>query len=229
MWSQVFAARGRDSARSSQALESLCRLYWYPIYSFLRRLGHERQDARDLTQGFFAYLIEENLLRKADPDRGRFRSFLLGTLRRFVSNQKAKERALKRGGGRRTFSIDEANAEGRYVREAARELTPEKLFDRRWALEVLGEALRRLEAEYQRAGLGTAFAAMQPYLTGDQGGGFADLAAQLQKTEGSARVMVFRLRHRFRTVIRRVIADTVCDPEQVEDELRDLQAALRSN
>lgn len=228
LWSQVFAAGQGDGPGSRQALESLCGLYWFPIYAFLRRWGHGGQDARDLTQGFFAYLLKENLLRKADPDKGRFRSFLLGTLRKFVSNQQAREQAIKRGGGACLVSVDEQTAEGRYAHEPADpELTPEKLFDRRWALEVIAEAMRRLEAEYRRAGLSAEFVLLQPYLVGEASAGFADLAARMNKTEGTARVVVFRLRNQFRRLVRQVIADTVMDSGQVEGELQALQAALR--
>ncbi len=228
-WSQVVAAGHLDAPDSRQALESLCCHYWYPVYAFLRRWGYDRQNARDLTQGFFAYLLEQSLLRKADPEKGRFRSFMLGSLRLFVSNQQAKKHALKRGGGVSVISIDEQTAEGRYVCEPATTLTPEKLFDRRWGLDLIGEALRRLQAEYQRAGLGELFGVLQPYLVGEQTGGFAELAARLHKTEGAARVMVCRLRNRFRRLIRVVIAATVTHPAQVEMELRDLQAALRED
>jgi hypothetical protein len=210
-------------------LESLCRLYWFPIYAFLRRWGHDCHDARDLTQGFFVMLLEGNLLRKADPEKGRFRSFLLGSLRKFVANQETKKHALKRGGAIQVVSIDEEKAEGRYAHEPATELTPEKLFDRRWALEVIAEAMRRLEAEYRRAGMIELFTALQPFLLDEQSGGFAALAARLRKSEGSARVVVFRLRTHFRKLIRSVIADTMSAAHQVEDELRYLQAALRGD
>ena len=229
LWSQVFAARRPEGPEATQALESLCRLYWFPIYAFLRRWGHDRQDARDLTQGFFAFLLRGNLLRKADPEKGRFRSFLLGSLRKFVANQEAKKHALKRGGAIHVVSIDEETAEGRYAHEPATELTPEKLFDRRWALEAIAEAMRRLEAEYRRAGMIELFTALQPFLVDEQNGGFAALAARLRKSEGNARVVVFRLRNHFRKLIRGVIADTLSDANQVEDELRHLQAALRGD
>ncbi len=225
----MFAAGRLDTPNSRQALECLCRHYWYPIYAFLRRWGIDRQNARDLTQGFFAYLLEESLLQKADPSKGRFRSFLLGSLKKFVSNQHAREQALKRGGRAHFVSIDEQTAEGRYAYEPATDLTPEKLFDRRWALDLIAEAMRRLEAEYQRADLHELFVALQPYLIGDQNGHMAELAAQLNKTEGAARVVVCRLRNRFRKLLRNVIADTVAAPDQVEGELEHLQAVLREN
>lgn len=225
----MFTAGQVDAPGSSKALESLCRLYWYPIYVFLRRWGHPRQDASDLTQGFFAYVIELNLLRKADPDKGRFRSFLLGTLKRYVSNQQAKERALKRGGGIQFVSIDEATAEGRYAHEPTTDLSPERLFDRRWALTVLAESMQRLEQEYRRADMRDLFALLQPYLTGEPAASFAQLAGRLNKTEVAARVLVFRLRNRFQKLIRDVIADTVASPDQVECELEHLQGVLRGD
>lgn len=227
LWSQVLAAGRLDGDRSTQALESLCNLYWYPIYAFLRRWGHDRQNARDLTQGFFTHLLEENVLRKANPEKGRFRSFLLGSLRMFLSNQDSKERALKRGGGAPMVSIDAEAAEGRYSFEPATQPSPEKLFDRRWALEVIAEALRGLEAEYRRAGSLDLFLLLRPYLVGDQDGGIGAVAAKLNKTDGAARVVICRLRNRFRKLIRDIIANTVSDPNQVESELQDLQEALR--
>lgn len=227
-WTEVFAAGRAGAPNSSQALEALCRHYWYPIYAFLRRWGYDRQKARDLTQGFFAYLIEQSLLAKADPHKGRFRSFILGSLKIFVSNQQVRERALKRGGGAQIVSIDEQTAEGRYLYEPVSNITPEKLFDRRWALELLGEAMARLQSEYSRAGLADNFKILQPYLVGEEHNSFAALATQLNKSEGATRVLVCRLRNRFRNLIRNMIADTVLTPEQVDQEFQDLLAALRA-
>jgi RNA polymerase sigma-70 factor (ECF subfamily) len=228
LWSRVFAAGKSDAARPTQALEELCRLYWHPIYQFLRRHGHDRERARDLTQAFFAYLIQGKVLRKAIPERGRFRSFLLGTLKNFASHEAEKALAVRRGGTMDFVSIDEETAEGVYKHEPASNLTPEKLFDRRWALTVLEEATRRLRADYERAGMSEIFDALQPYLLGDDEGNFSKLGARLGRTEGAARVMVFRFRERFRQLIRAVIGDTVTDLEQVEVELKHLQAALRA-
>ena len=185
------------------------------------------QQARDLTQGFFQYLLERDLLGKADPERGRFRSFLIGILKNYVRGVHDKEQALRRGGGADIVSIDEEIAEGLYAHEPSTNLTPEKLFDRRWAIKVLEQAMERLQTEYVRSGAMEVFAQLQPYLTGDGEGGFAELGARLNRTEGAARVLVFRLRERFRQLIRAVIADTVSDLEQVEIELKHLQAALR--
>ena len=229
LWSRVFAAARSDSAHSSTALEELCRLYWYPIYAFVRRRGYDRQEAADLTQGFFFYLFRGNVLRKANPDRGRFRSFLLGTLKNFLSHESEKERAIRRGRDTEIVSIDEQGAEGRYVNEPGSSLTPEQMFDRRWAMTLLEEAMQRLQSEYERAGMGESFAAVQPYLTGDHEISFAELGARLNKSEGASRVMVCRFRDRFRQLIRAVIADTVSGLEQVEIELKHLQAALRNS
>lgn len=228
LWSRVFAAGKSDASRSGQALEELCRLYWQPIYAFLRRFGHDRENARDLTQAFFAYVIRGNVLRKADPDRGRFRSFLLGTLKNFAGHEAEKAQTARRGGAVVFVSIDEETAEGVYRHEPASDLTPEKLFDRRWALTVLEEAVRRLRAEYARAAMPEVFDALQPYLSGEDEGAFRELGARLGRTEGAARVMVCRFRERFRQLIRAVIGDTVTDLALVEVELKHLQAALRS-
>lgn len=228
LWSRVFAAGRSDPVRSAKALEELCGLYWYPLYAFLRRGGHDSQQARDLTQSFFCYLLKGDLLQKADPTRGRFRSFLLGTLKNFVSHEQGKERAQRRGGGVQIVSIDEEAAEGQYAHEPASELTPEKIFDRRWALTVVEEAMRRLESDYARANLADLFEALQPYLCGDGEVSFVELGARLGRSEGAARTLVCRFRERFRQLIRAVIGDTVGNLEQVEIELKHLQEALRA-
>ena len=223
LWTQVRLA-GEEGARARQALEALCRLYWPPIYAFLRRCGHDVENAQDLTQGFFVYLFEQELLRKATPTRGRFRSFLLGSLKFFVSNQQAKERALKRGGG---FSILPIDSEEFGSLDPGASITPEDLFERKWALAVIGEAMHRLKEEYRRAGLGEEFAQLELHLTGDADERLPALAARLGKSDGATRVLVFRVRNRFRKLIRAVIADTVSDIGEVEMELQQLEAALR--
>lgn len=227
LWSRVFAAGRSDPVRSAQAMEELCRLYWYPLYAFLRRSGRDSHQARDLTQGFFHYLLKGDLLQKADPARGRFRSFLLGTLKNFVSHELEREQSQRRGGGAQIVSIDEETAEGQYAHEPASDLTPEKIFERRWALTVLDEAVRRLREEYARAGMSELILAIEPYLSGDGEVSFAELGVRLGRSEGAARTLVCRFRERFRQLIRAVIGDTVNDLEQVEVELKHLQAALR--
>jgi RNA polymerase sigma-70 factor (ECF subfamily) len=226
LWSRVIAA-GATGPEAGQAAEQLCLAYWSPIYAFLRRSGHDRQQACDFTQGFFAYLFAKELLLKANPDKGRFRSFLLGSLKNFIRNEQARSQALKRGGGTELFSVDQATAEGLYTHEPATHLTPDKLFDRRWAMSVLGEAVNRLEAEYARASQQAEFGELFPYLTGDQDGTYQELAESLGKSPGAARTLVCRCRSRFRQLLRAVIADTVLDVDQVEEELQELMLALR--
>ena len=153
---------GREYPASRKALEELCQSYWFPIYGFLRRWGHDRQDAHDLTQGFFAYLLKQSLLRKADPERGRFRNFLLGVLKNFVSNQQELKDARKRGAQYKIVSIDEQTAEGLYAHEPATDGTPDKIFEQRWALKVLEQAMERLREEYSRAGMKAIFEASEP-------------------------------------------------------------------
>ncbi len=228
LWSRVVAAGKSEATGPTRALEELCRLYWPPIYAFLRRQGHDRERARDLTQAFFAYLIHGKLLRKANRERGRFRSFLLGTLKNFVRHEAEKAQAVRRGGGVEFVSIDEETEEGFYRHEPASTLTPEKLFDRRWALMVLAEATCRLRTDYARAGMPEIFDALQPYLVGNDDGDFSKLGERLDRTPGAARVLVCRFRERFRQLIRAVIGDTVPDLDQVELELKHLQAALRA-
>ena len=229
LWTQVVAAGKLDSPDSKQALEELCRLYWFPIYAFLRRWGQNREEARDATQGFFAYLLERNAIANANPERGRFRSFLLGTLKNYVSNEQNRANAIKRGGQQKLVSIDEETAEGLYVHEPATHAAPDNIFERRWAMAVIEEAMKRLHAEYSHAGMEALFVSLQPWLTGDHECGFAALGVTLGKSEGNARVLVHRLREAFRTLIRAVIADTVTDADEVETELAHLQAALRVN
>lgn len=216
-----------DAPGARPAFEALCRAYWPPIYAFLRRAGHDYHEAKDLTQGFFVHLIEVNLLQKANADRGRFRSFLLGSLKLFAANEHAKRQARKRGGGVPFVSLDTEIVDQQVSAELAAPLTPERWFDRHWALTVLSDAMHRLAAEYRRAGLTNQFALLQPYLTGDAEGHLSELAARLGKSAGATRVLVCRLRNRFRRLIRAVIADTVADLDQVENELQHLEEALR--
>jgi RNA polymerase sigma-70 factor (ECF subfamily) len=208
-------------------MAELYRVYAAPVYTFLRRWGHSTQSARDLTQDFFGYLWEFNLVAKADPGRARFRSFLLGVLKKFVAHEQSRQKTLKRGAGCEWVSIDITAAEGFYSNEPATDETPEKIFDRRWALAVLEQAMERLRAEYLTGGFGELFQSIEPYLTGGQDTGFAELGAALGKSEGAARVLVCRLRKRFAQLIRSVIADTVSGVDDVEAELAHLQAALR--
>src|SRR5271155_692938 len=166
-WSLVLAAGQRSSPQSSAALATLCENYWYPLYAYVRRRGHDSDEAQDLTQAFFARLLEKNDLAAADPERGRFRSFLLASLKHFLANEWDRQRAQKRGGGRPPFSIDFGAAEDRYRGEPSHELTAEKIFERRWAMVLLANVQARLEQEYVEAGKPTAFNRLKIFLTGE--------------------------------------------------------------
>ena len=228
-WSVVVAARGGDEADSLRALEALCQAYWYPLYAYLRRQGRSPHDAQDLTQGFFARLLEKNYLDAADRDKGRFRSFLLMALKRFLAKEWERERAQKRGGGQATLSLDTELAERRYQGEGAEHLAPDRIYERRWALTLLDQALAALRQDYQALGREAEFDCLKGYLTAERGEIlYAEVAARLGMTEGTARAAVHRMRSRFRALFREVIARTVAVPEQVEDEVRWLKRALTS-
>jgi RNA polymerase sigma-70 factor (ECF subfamily) len=222
-WSLVLAA---GTPGSADALAALSTTYWYPIYAFIRRSGCSAHDAEDLTQQFFARLLEKNFLAGADRAKGRFRSYLLGALKHFLANQRDRAAALKRGGGQMMAPLEGRSAEERYRHEPADELTPEKLFERRWALTVLEQALTRLRDEHAAAGKLDLFDRLKPALTGELPGGFAELAAELGMTEGAVKAAVHRLRKRYREAMRAEIAQTVAREEEVEDEIRALFAAL---
>ena len=226
-WSVVLAAGRSDSTRAETALARLCQTYWYPLYAHVRRRGHSPHDAQDLTQEFFARLLERHSLASADPTRGRFRSFLLSALDHFLAHEWQKVCAQKRGGGRQILSLDLALAEQRYDLEPADTATPDKLFDKHWAMAMLEEVLSQLEAEYQQAGKAVLFAALKQTLTGTrESQPYAVLAAGLGMNEAAVKVAVHRLRKRYRQLLRAEIANIVADPEQADDELRHLFAAL---
>ena len=230
-WTLVAAAGKTTTPEARHALSELCRLYWYPLYAFVRRRGYDADEALDLTQGFFTRLIEKNDLAAADPARGRFRSWLLASVKHFLANEWDRATAQKRGGGRAVFSIDidPDDAERRYRHEPSHSLTPERIFDRRWALTMLEQALEGLKAECDREGKAELFEALRPTLTGDSGGDAApyrDVADRLGMTEGAVKVSAHRLRRQYRELLRRNIAETVDGPDGVDDEIRDLFAAL---
>ena len=228
-WSVVLEACATRAPQARAALEILCRTYWYPLYAFVRRRGHGPQDAQDLTQDFFADLIERESLQSVDRGKGRFRSFLLGAMQNHLATQHKKAQALKRGGQCAFVSIDEQDAEGRYLREPAGELTPEKIFERRWALTLLENTLAALRQEYFRAGKLPLFDALQGSLSGEKGTpSSAEIAATLNLTEGAARVAVHRLRRRYGELLRAGIAHTVSSPEEIEDEINHLFRVLQS-
>lgn len=225
-WSLVAAARDPAAPDSRQALADLCRAYWYPVYAYVRRRGHGHHAAQDLTQAFFTRLLARNDLAAADQTRGRFRSFLLTACQHFLANEHDRDTAKKRGGGKAHVPLDFEGADGRYSLEPADETTPERLFDRRWALELLDRAVTELRAEYEQSGRGKLFDALKDSLAGGAEAGYAELAAGLGMTEGAVKVAVHRLRQRYKDRLRAVIADTVATPEEVDDEIRALFAAL---
>ncbi len=226
-WLVVLVAGRTDSSRAQNALARLCQTYWYPLYAYVRRRGHSPHDAQDLTQEFFARLLERHTLAVADPNRGRFRSFLLSMMDHFLSHEWEKAHAQKRGGGCQMLSLDLARAEERYELEPADNSTPDKLFDKRWATALLEEVLNQLEAEYQRVGKAELFATLKQTLTGTgESQPYAVLAAHLGMNEIAIKVAVHRLRKRYRELLRAEIANIVADPAQAEDELRHLFTAL---
>jgi RNA polymerase sigma-70 factor (ECF subfamily) len=226
-WSLIVAARDGEAAQAEAALADLCRAYWYPLYAFIRHQGHPADRAQDLTQEFFARLLEKDFLGAVDQEKGKFRSFLLAACKHFLANEHDRERALKRGGGRQSVSIDFRDADGRYAHEPAHGETPERLFERRWALALLEQVLARLRGEYEAAGKRRLFGALKSRLTGDAGGArHARTAGELGLSEGAVKVAVHRLRQRYRELLREEIAQTLDDPAQVEEEIRALFAAL---
>ena len=228
-WSLVLDAGGDATPRGRAALATLCELYWYPLYSYLRRRGQSAEDAQDLTQGFFARLLEKQALQVVDRSRGRFRSFLLASLDHYVSNERDHARAQKRGGRTPPISLDIAMAEECYIREPADPWTPEKIFDRNWALALLGRVLARLGRELQAEGKGELFNALQGYLPGDQApASYRELGRSLGMTDGALRVAVHRLRRRYRTLLYDEIAQTVATPEEIDLELQYLIDAVKN-
>ena len=227
-WSAVFAAGKEGTARAEAALAEFCSAYWYPLYAFARRKGHQPADAQDLTQGFFAYLIDAQLVAKANPDKGRFRSFLLGCFINFMASEKERAQTLKRGGGLLAVPLDSQQAEARLAQEPSPDASPERLFERHWALAVLEAALAHLEAEFEKSGRAALFQQLQPFLQGDASGpSYAEVAQQLGTTEGTIKVTVHRLRQRYRDLLRTVVSQTVNSPIEVDAELAHLMAALR--
>jgi RNA polymerase sigma factor (sigma-70 family) len=227
-WSLVLAA-GADvsSVEAHEALATLCETYWYPLYAFLRGRGSSVEDAQDLTQAFFARVLEKHAIRQADPARGRFRSFLLASLKNFAANERDRDIAKKRGGGVPVVSLEFESAEGRFQLEPASSETPEKIFDRRWALTLLDRVLSRLKAEMVSHGREAQFDRLKAYLTGDQPQlSYAETAADVGMSEGAVKVAVHRLRRHFRDLLRDEIAQTVSSPGEIDDELRHLWAAV---
>lgn len=223
------AAASPDPVLSRAALETLCAGTWYPLYAFVRRRGHDAENARDLVQGFFARFLEKADLGSLDPSRGRFRSFLLASIRNWLADEHERESAQKRGGGAAAISIDFEAADERYRIDPGADLSPERMFERQWAIALLDLALARVELEYASAGKRDLFEALKPALQGrSKDAPLTEIAENLGSTEGAIKVAVHRLRKRFRDALRAEIAETVSTEEEIEEEIADLFRALES-
>jgi RNA polymerase sigma-70 factor (ECF subfamily) len=226
-WSVVLAASQTESPQRQSALTSLCQSYWYPLYAFARRQGRNPQEAEDLTQGFFARLLARNGLASVRPEHGRFRSFLLASLKNYLANDWDRNHSVKRGGRHAVISWEEQSAEQRYLVEPRHEASPERLFEQSWALTVIEGVLEQLRKEYADTGRDRLFEAIRSYLSEDGGAEtYAAMAAKLNMTEGAVKMVVLRLRENFRHRLRAEIALTVADPGEVDDELRHLFTCL---
>lgn len=226
-WSRLISAGDPNSPKARESLAEFCQDYWYPIYAFIRRRGHDPEKALDLTQDFFARILEKEVLSQADPTRGRFRSFLRTVCAHFLSNRRDWEVAKKRGGGQPIVALHSDQAERQFAQELADHLTPERIFDRTWAMTLLQRVLDRLGRECRESGKNHQFEALRGFLVGDEAtANYNEVAAQLGISPGAARVVVHRLRQRYAVLLREAIAATVADPSQVEDEIRDLFRAL---
>ena len=224
-WSQVKAAAHSETGTGHMALARLCATYWYPLYAYVRRRGYTPEDAQDLTQEFFARLLSQHRLGRADSARGRFRSFLLGSMNHFLADEWDKRRAQKRGGGGPLFALD--SAEARYSHEPVDRTTPEQIFEQRWALALLEDVLARLKAEYTADGKADLFDALSPCLTGErQQQSYATLGSGLGLSESALKSAAHRLRSRYRTLLRDSIAQVVSSPDEIDEELNYLFSVL---
>ena len=224
-WTLVIAAADPQRKEARSALVSLCENYWYPLYAYLRRRGYPADRAQDLTQDFFIRVLEGRYLDRADPEKGRFRSFLLTSLKFFVADEQDRQRAHRRGGGA-VVSLEFSSGEERYQREPAHDETPERIFERRWALAVLDRVVERLRNEFMQHGRPEHFERLKVFLLGQSDAPYAGLAREMNTSEGALKVAIHRLRKRYRELFCQEIADTVANPADVESELRFLAAVL---
>lgn len=224
-WTLVVAAGDPKRKEARCALVSLCENYWYPLYAYLRRSGYPADQAQDLTQEFFVRVLEGRYLDRADPEKGRFRAFLLTSLKFFAADQEDRHRARKRGGGV-VMSLEFGSGEDRYQREPAHDETPERIFELRWALGMLDRVVERLRSEFVQHGRPEHFDRLKVFLLGQSDAPYAALAREMNTSEGALKVAIHRLRKRYRDLFRQEIADTVADPADVESELRYLAAVL---
>jgi DNA-directed RNA polymerase specialized sigma24 family protein len=227
-WGLITSASVKDTTEARTALEALYRTYCYPIYAFIRRRGYARQDAQDLTQDFFIHLLEKGTLARADQQRGRFRSFLLGALNHFLAHAEERTRARKRGGGCQFVYLDDDAAENCYQLAAPEGMTAEKLFEARWVVALIDAALLRLRSEFQAQGNEQLFAALQPFLVGEEEASYQQVADNFDLTLGGLKTKIHRMRSRYRELVRDEVARTVATPDQIDEELRSLRVALSS-
>jgi RNA polymerase sigma factor (sigma-70 family) len=228
-WSVIVRARDGEPEQARDALAALCAVYWYPLYAFIRRKGHDSDVSQDLVQGFFTRLLEKGDLASVDRSKGKFRSFLMAACSHYLANERDRERAKKRRGDRPVISIDALTAEGRYRREPAHDLTPERLFDRQWALALLDQVLAQLESEMARAGKSRPFSVLRPALLGGaKRVPYAEIAATLSISQEAARAAAHRLRRRYRQLLRELVSRTVDDPADIDDEISTLFSCLSS-
>ncbi len=226
-WSVVQSAQDKHSSRSAEALEKLCKAYWYPLYAYARRVGQNPADAEDLTQGFFARFLEKDYVQTAAREKGRFRTFLLTAFKAFMANEWDRQHAHKRGGFTSFVSIDQTTAENRFAAEPSHHVQPDTLFDRHWAVTLLDLTLARLREEYLSTGRARLFEVLQNCLVRqDKGVSYSEIAAVLKVTEPAIKMAVYRLRARYRELLEAEIAQTVSSPEQVQEELRHLFSAF---
>jgi len=228
-WSLVGAAKGDEvsQTRAREALGELCRAYWYPLYAFVRSRGYSAVDAQDLTQGFFARIIETGGFSSADRERGRFRSYLLGAMKHFLANEWHRGQTQKRGGKVQFVEWDALDLEGRYAGASKQSDDPEQMFDREWAMETIAGALGALRDEMAKAGKSEQFDALKGSLTGEEESGREEIAARLEMSEGAVKVAVHRLRQRYRNLLRAAVAETVSNEADLDDEMRYLVEILR--
>jgi RNA polymerase sigma-70 factor (ECF subfamily) len=223
-WSIVLAAGNASEPRAREALAQLCRIYWPPVYGYLRRRGYNRDDAQDLTQNFFQHMLQEETLRRASPERGRFRSFLLGALNRVIADERAHQRAQRRGGDAAFISLDEFVAEETHHQRLTKDLSPAETLDARWAGVLLQNALQKVRAEFAAEGKAQTFEALAPFLAGEKPEvTYEDVAQRLGLALAAGKTHIHRLRRQFAVAVRREIMQTVTAPHEVDEELRQLR------
>jgi RNA polymerase sigma-70 factor (ECF subfamily) len=226
-WSVVLLAGSNSSPEATEALEKLCRTYWYPLYAYVRRQGHPPHDAQDLTQEFFARLLAKNYLGTVGCEKGKFRSFLLAALNHFMADERDRARATKRGGGKLLISLDEEGAETRYQADMASPLSPDKIFDKRWATTLLEQAFAKLRQEFVAAEKGEKFDRLKIFLEdGTEPGDYAAVGVELEMAANTLAAAVHRLRQRYRELVRAEISNTVASPDDIKEEMRHLFTAL---